>query len=134
MISLFSVIFSKLYFFCIKVFKEKEFPQYFASGILSIIVVLTIIVLIDIILYQINPSAINSIFKYYKYFSVASLFFFWWFLGYKKKYLFLMENYKKMSSSKRKVLTFVSVIYLCLLAVSFLGMGDIMREYNLESR
>jgi len=134
MISLFSYIFYKSYSLCINVFKEKEFPEYFASGVIAMITVGTIIVIIDIALYQVNPSLINMVFGYYKYFSLGSVLFFWWFFGYKKKYMNFMNRYDKMSANKKQVLSIISILYLVVLVVSFFGMGNIMRDYNLSNR
>lgn len=134
MMSLYTVIFGKAYFFCIKIFKEKEFPQYFAAGVFSMSIVITLSVLIDIVLYQINPSYINVYFEYYKYFSLGFLLFCWWYFDTKKRYLKVLQEYEKMSDNKRKILTVISVIYLLTILISFFQMSNVMREYNLGSQ
>ena len=133
MMSLYTVIFSKAYFVCIKIFKEKEFPQYFAAGVFSMSIVITLSVIVDLILYQINPSFINVYFEYYKYFSIAFLLFCWWYFDNKKRYQKVLQRYENMNDKKKKVLTVVSVIYLLTVLITFFQMSNIMREYNLGS-
>ncbi len=132
MLSLFSYIFHKSYFLCVNVFKEKEFPEFFASGIIAVVIVGTIMVFVNVFLYQINPSLINMIFEYYKYFSLGSVLFFWWYFGYMKKYVVFMNHFERMSNTKKRAMKVVSILYLILLLVLFFGMSDIMRTYNLS--
>lgn len=134
MMSLFSYIFVKSHWLCVNVFKEKEFPEYFASGVVAMIVVGTITVTADIIGYLVNPDALIEYGGVYKYFSLSSLLLFWLYFGYMKKYMIFMNHFRRISDSKKKVLKIISFIYLIVLIVAFFGMGNIIRDYNLSNR
>lgn len=132
--SLLSYIFMKSHWLCVNVFKEKEFPEYFASGVIAMVVVGTITVTADIIGYWVNPDALNEYGGFYKYFSLGSVLFSWLYFGYMKKYMVFMDHFERISDSKKKVLKVVSFIYLIVLLVTFFGMGNIIRDYNLSNR
>lgn len=134
MISLISYIFVKSHWVCINIFKEREFPEYFASGIIAVVLVGTIIVFVDVILYQIDPELINIVFGYYKYLSLGSVLFSWLYFGYMKKYVAFLNYFERMSGSKKKLMKIITIIYLIVLLVTFFGMGDIIRDYNLSRK
>jgi hypothetical protein len=131
MMSLFSYIFVKSHSLCVNFFKEKEFPEYFASGVIAIVVVGTITVTADVIGYLVHPDLLNDYGWFYKYFSLGSVLFSWWYLGYKKNYIIFVKRYEELSGRKRKVLSVVSTLYLLGLVISFFWLGDLMRDYNL---
>ena len=126
-------ILSRSYYLCVNIFNEREFPQYFASGILALVIVASITVLADAMGYITDPSMISSYSKYYKYFSLVSLLFSWWFFNRNKRYLRLIEQFNEMNITKRRILAVVSILYLTLLFISFFKMGNLIREYNLKT-
>ena len=123
-------ILSRSYYLCIDIFNEREFPLYFASGILALVIVASITVLTDAMGYITDPSMISSYSKYYKYFSLVSLLFSWWFFNRNKRYLRLIKQFNEMNITKKRILTVVSILYLTVLFISFFKMGNLIREYN----
>lgn len=103
-------ILSRSYYLCVNIFNEREFPQYFASGILALVIVASITVLADAMGYITDPSMISSYSKYYKYFSLVSLLFSWWFFNRNKRYLRLIEQFNEMNITKRRILAVVSIL------------------------
>nr|WP_320117915.1 hypothetical protein [uncultured Marinifilum sp.] len=67
---LYRYIFTKAYFFCITVFKEKEFPQYFASGVVTLALVTQIVIILELIEYLSFPTRVNIFGEYHGYFAV----------------------------------------------------------------
>lgn len=129
---LFKYIFAKSYYICIKFFKEREFPQYFAAGIFSLVTIMTVSVLMDLFFYQINPSLINFYYGYYKYASVAFLLFCWWFFNRNNRYQKVLEEYHQLSTKTKKVLSVVSIMYVIAILFGFFYMSNLMHDYNLS--
>lgn len=134
MVSLLSYIFIKSHWLCVNVFKEKEFPEYYASGIIGILIAGTVTFLLNTILYLIDPNLINEIFGYYKYFSLGTLLLFWGYFGHFRKYTVFVDHFKNMSESKKKIVSVLSVVYIIVIVVGFFGIGDVMRNYNLANQ
>lgn len=134
MISLLSYIFTKSYWLCVNIFKEKEFPEYFASGIIAVLITGTVIFLVNSVLYIIDPSLINIIFGYYKYLSLGMVLLFWGYFGYLKKYIIFVNRFEKMSEAKKKIFKVLSVFYILIVIVAFFGMSNAMRAYNITNR
>ncbi len=123
----------KAHWICVNVFNEKEFPEYFASGIIAILIVGTIMFFINAALYLIDPALINGIFGYYRYLSLGMVLFFWGYFGYLKKYIFFANHFMNMSESKKKIFKVLSVIYIIVVVVAFFGISNAMRDYNLAN-
>jgi len=132
MILMYSFLFCKSYNFCIKVFKEKEFPHAFASFIVSMTFVTNVYVLLSLIEYLMLPLEIKFYEQYFGYFSLASLFIVFTCVSYKKKYIRILEYCKRIPEKKVKSLRIYSIIYLILLFIGFFLMGYLIRKYNIE--
>jgi hypothetical protein len=126
---MYKYIFSRAYYFCLNVFKEKEFPQIFASGIVSTIFVGSIIVMVELVEYLCLPIRINTYGKYQGYFSLAMFIAIAILMNKNKNYLKILSDYEAMSVKKRKVLGIWSWIYVSVLLFSFFYLGYLFREY-----
>jgi hypothetical protein len=79
---LYKYIFYKVYFFYVRAFKEKEIPHWFASSVITLIMVANIIVVVDALMYFTYPKVNKSIDVYYKYFALVVLAGVMWFVNY----------------------------------------------------
>ncbi len=131
---LYRYIFTKAYFFCINVFKEKEFPQYFASGVLTLVMVTSIVIILELIQYLSFPVRVNILGEYHGYFAVFSWGLILLYVNNKKRYLKILEYNSKISKRKKKKLKVYSIIYLLFLFVAFFLLGALIREYNIQNR
>ncbi len=131
MIILFKYIFYKVYFFYVKVFKEKEIPHWFASSVLTLIVVANLIIIADLLLYFTNPEIIKSINTYYKYFALVVLAGVMFFINSNNRYLKIIEDCEQLPKSKRKVLGYISTLYVVAVFVGFFWVGELIRNYNM---
>ncbi len=128
---LFKYIFYKVYFFYVKVFKEKEIPHWFASSVVTLIVVANLIIIADLLLYFTNPEIIKSINTYYKYFALVVLAGVMFFINTKNRYLNIIEDCEQLPKSKRKVLGYLSILYVIAVFVGFFWVGELIRDYNM---
>jgi len=130
MMILFKYIFYKVYFFYIKAFKEKEIPHWFAAGILAVIIVGTLQVLVDFYSYFFNPEIIGIYTSYNKYLVLLLGFSLMLYVSKQKRYLKIIDDCEQLPKSKRKILGYVSVLYVTAVFVGFFWVGELIREYN----
>lgn len=129
---LYKYIFGKAYYFCIKVFREKEFPQFFATFIVTFAILANIAIILDIVEYILLPIRFKYYEEYYKYFALASYGIALIYIHYKKRYIQIIEFYKEIPPKKRKKLKYQSIIYLALLFIGFFLFSALIREYNIS--
>lgn len=132
MVVLYRYIFTKAYFFCINIFNEKEFPQYFASGVVTLAMVTNIIILLELIEYFSFPIRVNIYSEYHGYFALFSWGIVLFYVNYKKRYLKVLEHNRNISVKKKKNLKIISITYLLFLFVAFFLLGALIREYNIN--
>ena len=128
---LFKYIFYKVYFFYVKAFREKEIPHWFASSVITLIVVANLIIIADLLLYFTNPEIIKSINTYYKYFALVVLAGVMFFINSKNRYLNIIDDCEQLPKSKRKVLGYISILYVTVVFVGFFWVGELIRNYNM---
>ena len=129
---LYNYIFGKAFFFCINFFKEKEFPQYFAAGMVTFAMVTNIYILLSLVEYLMLPDRFNVYGEYYGYFSLATLGVVFFYVNHKKRYKKIIESYKGIPDKKREKLKIYSIIYLLFLFIGFFLLGALIREYNIN--
>ncbi len=132
MVVLYRYIFTKAYFFCINVFKEKEFPQYFATGMVTLAIITNFYILLSLIEYLMLPVRFNQYGEYYKYFALIVLAFALFYVNNKKRYLKILEHNSDISERKKKKLRIISIVYLLFLFVTFFLLGALIRDYNIN--
>ncbi len=125
---LYSYIFTKAYFFCINVFKEKEFPQYFAIITVTLIGVTNLYIILSLIEYIMLPDRFIPYDGYFKYFSLASVLTSLAYFNYKERYKAILSYNSELSSLKARRLKTVSIIYVLLLFVGFFTVGALLRN------
>lgn len=129
---LYKYIFYKIYFFYIRVFKEKEIPHWFAASIITLILGANILAVIELVLYIFAPDLIDAIGYYFKYFAIFLLGAVLLYVNFKKRYLKFISEVDKLTSRKRRVLGYISIVYVLLVFVCFFGMSNLIRDYNLQ--
>lgn len=129
---LYKYIFAKSYFFCISIFKEKEFPQYFAASFVTLAIVTNIIVLLELIEYLFLPTRINIYDEFHKYFALIMWVFVLFYVNYRKRYLLILEHYGNITGKQKKKLKIYSIIYLPVLFIGFFLLGALLRDYNIN--
>ena len=128
---LFKYIFYKVYFFYIKAFKEKEIPHWFAASVITLIVVANLIIIADLLLYLASPEIIKSINTYYKYLALFVLVGVMFFINSKNRYLKIIEDCEQLPKSKKKVLGYISILYVVAVFVGFFWVSYLIRNYNM---
>ncbi len=101
MLHIYKYIFCNAYYFCLKIFKEKEFPYFFASTIVSLTFVTTIITLLKTFQYIMIPNRINIYNDYHGYFSLLMLVVFGIYFYKDKKYERLLSEHDKIPKINR---------------------------------
>lgn len=129
---LYKYIFSRAYYFCIRVFKEKDFPQFFASIVISMIFVGSIIVVLELIEYLMLPTVINIYGDYHGYFSLTMLVGIAFFINRNGYYSVILKEYEAMTAEERKTLGLWSWIYTGVLLFGFFYLGYLLREYGIN--
>jgi hypothetical protein len=130
MLILYKYIFFKAYNFCIRVFKEKDFPWFFASGTVSMTVTMTIILALQLLRIIALPTEINTYGEYQGYCSLALLGGTVLYVRYKNKYLRIIDECKGMPANKSKVLLYLSISYFIFLIIGLFLTGLTLREYH----
>ena len=128
---LFKYIFYKVYFFYVKAFREKEIPHWFAAGILAVIIVGTLQVLIDFYSYFFSTEIIGIYTSYNKYLVLVLGFSLMYYVSKQKRYLKIIEDCEQLPKSKRKVLGYISILYVVAVFVGFFWVGELIRNYNM---
>ncbi len=128
---LYSYIFYRAYFLCTNIFKEKEFPEYFAAAVLTMLAGSNIYVILSFIEYFMLPYRFNWYGDYFGYFSLALYVVALIYVNYKKRDLKIIENCKHKLQDKR-AMKIVSLIYILISIISFFLIGWLIREYNLN--
>ncbi len=130
MINLFALIYAKAYCFYLFFDKEDGYPQFYASGILSLIVSLTGVVFVEIILYQFNPLLIIKLLAIFKYFSVLNVFLFMYIFRKRDRSEYMLGIYKSTGIRKRRLLTIIILVYLIILFGAYFHISNLVRDFN----
>jgi len=125
---LYKYIFYKAYHFCINVFKEKDFPWMFATGVVSITFVANIISFLELIEYLMLPSRINIYGEYHGYFSLGLLIFSAILMKYNNFYQKVLKEVEEYSVEKRRRMAFISVAYVLVVFISLIYLAYLIRE------
>ena len=128
MTTLYKYFFCKAYYFCIKVFKEREFPWFFASGAISMQFFINSIVLWELIQYIIQPSPFKIIREYYGYLSLGGLITTAIYVKNNDRYLNFLNDFKELTIRKKRVLGYISIIYILCLISGLIIAVSISRE------
>lgn len=108
--SLFAYIFTKSYYICIDIFKEKEFPFAWGTAVVVIFLTLNIWSVLGICEFLFFPNCFDWI-SYYKYFAVSFLLISWLIVYYKKADVTILQYYDTFSLRKKKILRVFSLVY-----------------------
>lgn len=130
MITLYRYIFCKAYFFCIKVFKEKDSPWFFASIAVTMTSVTTLVVLLELLEYLLLPNRINIYGQYHGYFGLVVLGCVALYVKHNDKYVEVLKSFEEMPLNQKMRLRYVAICYVLILFVSFFLLGSLLREYN----
>ncbi len=126
-----SYIFFRAYSFCINVFKEKEFPEYFAAAVVTMLIGSNIYVILSFIEYILLPYRFNWYGDYFGWFSLALYGIALLYVCYKKRYKRIIENCKHKLQDE-KTIKVISLLYIFCSIISFFLIGWLIREYNLN--
>ena len=132
MINIYKYIFYKSYFLCIKVLREKEFPQYFAAAIITFAFVTNLLLLLESIEYLILSQTISTYRSYFGYFALIVWVIILFYVHNKNKYLELLKDVESLSNKSKKKLRNFSFIYLLVLVIGFFLLGYLLRESNMD--
>jgi len=133
MIQLYKYIFYRAYFFCINVFKEKEFPYIWASFIVAFLIFCNIITLVTALEYFMLPERIETYADYNKYFALIFLLFVEVFFYWRGRYSRVVESFKNIKPRRDLVLKVISIFYILITVFLFFYLSSLVREYNLNN-
>jgi hypothetical protein len=132
MLTLYSFIFYSAYNFCIRFFREKEFPWIFASGAISMTFMTTIIVMLELIAFLMLPEKINIYGAYHGYISLATFIGTTLYMYQGNRYEKILKKCSELSLRKSKLLRWISIIYFVLLFIGFFLIGSALRQHNID--
>lgn len=127
---MFTYIFSKTYYFYVRVFREEDIPHWFASAVLTLLLVINIVVILDVVLFIIKPEIIKDINVYYKYFALITLFGTIFYMHRGGRYKKVLKSFDSLSRKRNRTLGIISVIYISLLIGGFICIGELVRDFN----
>jgi len=134
MIKFFLYIYYKSYYFCIRIFKEKEFPQIWAGSVVAFLIFTNIVVLLEIVEYWMLPQRINIYSEYHKFFALAFIGIMQLYLHINKRYLRLLDYYKDIPETTKRVFRILSIVYYISLAFGFFFLALLLRENNIANQ
>jgi hypothetical protein len=132
MTKIYKYIFSRAYYFCINVFREKEFPYFFASGVVSMLFVGSIVVALELLKYAMLPIEINIYGKYHGYFSLTMLAVISILLSRNNYYLKILKFYHGRSAKENRSLALWSSVYIIIVLFGFFFIGYLLRDYYMN--
>ncbi len=121
-------IFFWFYNLAIRRFKEKDFPWFFASGILSMTFTTVIVLVLEIFELIMRPQQINIYGQYHGYLSLVILLSVSIYLRIGNKYFNLLSEVETYSLSKKKRLRIYMFSFYVFLVTSFFLIGFILRK------
>lgn len=127
---LYKFIFSKVYFFYLRFFQEKEIPHWFASSVISLIFIANFVIVANLLLLIINPKLISEANTYYKYLAIITLAAIMRYVNRKGKYREIINEYEGLQSSKRQLLSYLSILYVLIILIAFFYVGNLVRKYH----
>jgi hypothetical protein len=132
MIMLIKFIFFKAYTFCVNVFKEKEFPYAFASGVTTLCIVTSIVILLEIFEYAMLPQPVNIFDNYHGYFALVLWILTIVYVRRDKRYLKILDDCRNLPLAKQKALFIIGAAYMVSLFIGFFLLGYLIRDYNIH--
>lgn len=133
MIQLYKYIYYRSYFFCINIFKEKEFPYIWASFIVAFLIFCNLITLVSALEYFMLPERIETYSEYNKYFALIFLLFVEVFFYWQGRYKRVVEACLNIKPNRELILKFISVFYILITVFSFFYLSSLIKEYNLNN-
>lgn len=128
MVILYKYIFYNAYYFCINVFKEKEFPWAWAGMTSSMVFVATLVAMLELIEFLMLPSRINTYGEYHGYFSLGMAMLSVFFVRYNNNYQKILKDVETLPLDVRKRVKYLSVFYVLVVVISFFYLGYLIRE------
>jgi hypothetical protein len=125
---IYKYIFFKMYHFCINVFKEEEFPWFFATGVVSILFTMSVIDLLSLVKYLMLPAEFESYGRFYGYFSLAVLIVAAVLVKRDNAYGRVLNDVKKFSKNKRERLLYLSFAYAFVVFGGLVYLSYLIRE------
>ena len=128
MISFFRYIFCKSYHFCINVFKEDEFPFYWATSSVVILIFANIVSIMGFLKYVFYPYGFDNYSEYQKYVIILLLAVSNIYMYQRKRYLRYVNFCEKLSVPKARVYRILSILYYLISIYAFFKSGYLIRS------
>jgi hypothetical protein len=114
----------------LRFFQEKEIPHWFASSVISLIFVANFVIVANLLILIINPKLISEANTYYKYLAIITLAAIMRYVNRKGKYREIINEYEGLQSSKRQLLSYLSILYVLIILIAFFYVGNLVRKYH----
>jgi len=123
-------IFFKSYHFCIRIFKEKEFPQVWAATVVSFSILANLLSIIDVIIIVFLPPKANLYGEYHAYVALGIVVVYNIYLNVGGKYNRILVKYDRIEKSRKKVFRVLSIIYYIVTILAFVYLPHLVRIHN----
>lgn len=131
MVLLHQYIFTKVYHFYVRVFKEKKIPHWFAAGIVAILLNFWVMGLSGL-LYYLHPSEwLDNISGYLKYLGLASTIIAPLYIVRRDRYKKILLKVEHLNKSKRRRLDVISILYVVTVICFVIITANLSREAHL---
>ena len=128
MVSFYRYIFCKSYHFCINVLHEDEFPYFWATSSVVVLVFTNIISILGFVKYVLYPSGFENYSVSYKYVIIVLLVMSNIYMYRKKRYLKHVDFCNQISSKRAKVYRVLSIFYYLVTTYAFFKSGFLLRS------
>lgn len=128
MISFYRYIFCKSYHFCINVLNEDEFPFFWATSSVVILIFANIISALGLIKYIMYPSGFENYSASYKYVILVLLAIVNIYMYREKRYLKHVDFCKQITIKRAKVYRVLSIFYYLVTVYAFYKSADLLRN------
>lgn len=125
---LYKYIFYRAYYFCVNTFKEREIAHLWAAFIVALVCVTTILIFVKLYKFIMLPSIVYIYGSYHGYFSLGMALLMAYLLSRNNYYRKILAECGRLSAKRKKGLSVWMWIYLTVMVISFLYLGDLLRE------
>lgn len=128
MMSFYRYIFCKSYHFCINVFHEDEFPYFWATSSVVVLIFANIISILDIIKYFFYPSGFDNFSGYQKYAIIFLIAIVNIYMYRKNRYLKHIDFCNQITIKRAKVYRVLSIFYYLITTYAFFKSSFLLRS------
>jgi hypothetical protein len=126
-------VFTKGFYFCIRVFREKDEAWVFGALTFSMAIATALITIVEFIEVLMLPKRLYVYQPYFAYASFAMAILSLFYFRRDRKYIRVVEHVNALPEPKKKRFFRIMVIYFTVIVVGMLTCGYILHEFNIRN-